>query len=267
MQQNNYKSDLQQLFSPRLVNLMIAFLVAMLFWQIMDFVAGMTEKGLPFAHPFFRVFGGEGVNGLIKVVAYTAFFYSLLELRSKSQSLEHEKTAFGMDFLPQQDQLVLNPSEVADIKLRVLQFEQRGNHFLLNTLVKKCATQFRNDESISDTIQVLDSQVESQKNLHEGQLEETRYIIQTIPMLGFIGTIIELTRSLAIVSDDSVRGKLLQIMPGYMSKAFDATIVALVLTVILTLRYHKFLEEIDSFFARAKAFVLDNLISRIYRHG
>ena len=77
-------------------------------------------------------------------------------------------------------------------------------------------------------------------------------------MLGFIGTIIELTNSLQQLD------KGLDVVRAAMEGAFDATLVALTLTIFLTLYYHTYIGKMDMFFARTKAYITDNLISRIY---
>ena len=65
--------------------------------------------------------------------------------------------------LPTKDQLVLTPDEVANIKLQAIQYERQGQQFLVNDFIKKACTQYRNDQSISETLQVFQSQVDNSK--------------------------------------------------------------------------------------------------------
>lgn len=260
---------LQQLFSPRTFNILLAVMIAFIFWLAMYALStaiGTDHKSgfLLGLQRFVSVWGGHGVSAFIKVIAYIACAYALLDLREKTRLLQHEHQGFAQGVLPDQpgqDQLVLSPDEVDDIKLAVVNRERSGILFWVNTLIKKTAAQYRNDRSVSDTLQVLDTQVEIDKNEQEGQLEVVRYIIQTVPMLGFIGTIIELTASLSLINKPDY----MTLVSGSMASAFDATLVALALTILLTYRYHRYLESLDVFYARSKAYVLDNLVSRIYR--
>ncbi len=265
MQANN----IQQIFSPRTFNVLLAFMAAFIFWLTMYFLASAigTDSSSGFlrgVHRFVSVWGGHGVSALVKVTAYIACAYALLELREKDRILLREQEGFAEGLLPDQpgqDQMVLSPDEVDDIKLAVINREKRNIIFWVNTLIKKTAAQYRNDRSVSDTMQVLDAQVETGKSEWEGRLEVVRYIIQTVPMLGFIGTIVELTASLSLINQPGY----MALVSNAMSSAFDATLVALVLTILLTYRYHRHLESLDVFFANAKSYVLDNLVSRIYR--
>jgi chemotaxis protein MotA len=47
--------------------------------------------------------------------------------------------------------------------------------------------------------------------------------------------------------------------------AFDTTLVALLIGLILNFFYHRYLEELDTFYSRARSYIIDNLISRIYK--
>ncbi|MEZ5058801.1 MAG: hypothetical protein R2879_17335 [Saprospiraceae bacterium] len=52
---------------------------------------------------------------------------------------------------------------------------------------------------------------------------------------------------------------------GQLNVAFDTTLVALLVGLVLNFLYHRYLEDMDTFYSRTKSYVIDNLISRIYR--
>lgn len=239
--------------NSRALNVAISILAAIAFWQTMNFAYGE----LPWS--VFRVFGGDGV-GFLKFLAYAAFIFGWLELRERQRAVRREESGFHFNLLPTQDQMVLSAQDVQDIKLEVLSLEKKGHAYLVPDLIKKTATQYRNDNDISDTMQALDAHLSTSKEQHEGELELVRYIIQSIPMLGFIGTIIELTNALKSIA----KAGGLELVRDAMSSAFDATLVALALTILLTYFYHAHIGQMDGFFARTKGYIMDNLIGRIY---
>ncbi len=251
----------QQIFSnTRAVNLAISILAAIIFWQMMSFLADLTKETSLYS--LFRVFGGPGV-AFVKVLAYLAFIFGVLELRDRTRQITKEQMGFQLGLLPLQEQLVLTPDEVGEIKRQTLQLEQKGQYYFVPIIIKKTCTQYRNDNSISDTMQALDGHLDAGQKEQEGKLETVRYIIQTVPMLGFIGTIIELTSSLRLVKNFQKTGDITEVSNALYS-AFDATLVALGLTIILTFLYHRHIESLDVFFAQVKNYIMDNLISRIY---
>lgn len=244
---------MNNMVNQRTINLAISIIGAFLFWQIMDYLAALMDNP-----PILRVWGGGGI-AFVKVIAYAFFIYGMLDLMEKRKALKREHNGFNLGLLPQQDQMVLSPEDVSNIKLAVIARERNGEPtYLVSSFIKKAATQFRNDNSVSDTMKVLETQIDSDRSDEEGGLEAVRYIIQTIPMLGFIGTIIELTSSLQKLNEG------LNVVRAAMEGAFDATLVALALTIILTMYYHTYIGQLDQFYARLKSYITDNLISRIY---
>ncbi|MCC7244349.1 MAG: MotA/TolQ/ExbB proton channel family protein [Saprospiraceae bacterium] len=241
----------------RALFLAISIFSAIVFWLVMSQVGHLVEGTSMYA--VFRVFGGDGV-GFLKVLAYASFIFGWLELRDKQRAIHREEAGFAFNLLPQQEQLVLNAEDVQNIKLEAIALERKGFNYLIPSLIKKTATQFRNENDVSETMQALESNLQASKDAREGELETVRYIIQSIPMLGFIGTIIELTSSLRYIAEKDG----LRLTREAMSSAFDATLVALALTILLTYFYHQYIGSMDVFFARVRAYLMDNLIARIY---
>jgi chemotaxis protein MotA len=246
------------IINKQLLHSLISLVLALLFFQIMRFLDSTTHFSL------FRVFGAGSFGvATLKTIMYIAFIYGVLEIYAKLNTLKHENQGFDLHILPEQDQLVLSAAQVETIKLAVLQQQKNGVQYVVLDFIKKAATQFRNDQNISDTMQVLESQFSAAQDEHEGKLETIRYLISTIPMLGFVGTIVELTAALVLIKtgDKTDIANVREAMSG----AFDATVVALVLTMFLTFFYHKYIGDLDVFYSRVKGYIVDNLISRIYK--
>ena len=249
------------IINKQLLHLVISIIAAAIFYSIMKLLFKQTHFG------FFRVFSGdeiESVSSIVKIIIYIAFCYGTLDVFEKRKKLRYEFQAFGLNLLPIQEQLVLSPSQVETIKLDILQRQKNGQEYILLDLIKKSATQFRNEQNITDTLHVLDSQLNATQDNFEGDLEISRYIIQAIPTFGFVGTIVEMTAALAYIKDIEKENIISKIGEA-MKCAFDATVVALIASMIFTFLYHQYIGEVDVFFARAKSNIVDNLISRIYK--
>ena len=225
-------------------------------------VLGSLFSSVPGLGRILEVFGGS-TQGYIQAGIYFLFFYSLFELYEKRLAIKSEFKGFDLHLLPERDQLVLSPEEVANIKLQMIQMEKAGKKFLLTDFIKKACTQYRNDKSVSETLQVFNAQVDNSKNEVEGKLETVRYLLSAIVSLGFIGTLIGLSTSIGMAH----LAKTAEGMPEitrHLNVAFDTTLVALLMGLILNFLYHRYLEYIDTYYSRTKSYILDNLISRIY---
>lgn len=247
--------------NQKLINAAIGFGMALILWLILLLCASFSPDGSGIQR-FFVLLGGS-LNGYIQVLTFGVFFYGMLDIQDKEKYIKKQDEGFTLNLLPIQEQLVLSPDEVAKIKLNVLNLEQRGINYLIASFIKKACTQYRNDQSISETLQVVDSQIDNSKQESEGQLEMVRYVIQTISALGFIGTVMGLSVAIGLGHLAKTEEGMKSITQN-MYMAFDTTLVALLLGLVLTYRYHAYLEKLDVFYSRTKSYIIDNLISRIY---
>ena len=207
---------------------------------------------------------GGSSQGFIQAAIYGVATYSYILLRRRQLSLKHESEAFAQALLPEQDQLVLTPDEVAGIKLETIRREQTGQRSIVGELIKKACTQFRNANNVGETLQVFQAQVATRKEATEGELEIVRYLTGAIVSLGFIGTLLGLSSSIGLSHLAKTEEGMWQVTSA-LNLAFDTTLVALVVGLLLNFMYHRYLRDVDTFYSRTRAYVIDNLISRIYR--
>jgi len=248
----------------KLIPFAISLVAATALWFILSLLVNATAP-IPAIQRLFIMLGGTP-NGYIQAICYVAFFYAIIELYQMRKYLRQQYTGFELNLLPVEDQLILTPDQVAEIKLSVLDIEKRGMVYLVSDFIKKACTQYRNDQSISETLQVLDVQIENTKEEMEGNLSMVRYLIAAIMSLGFIGTLIGLTNAIGN-AHLAQTGEGMVILTSYLNIAFDTTLVALVLGLILNYLYNNYLGIMDNFYALSKRYIVDNLISRIYKHA
>lgn len=250
------------MFRTKSFQLIFSLLTAALLWLFLILLGNLSNPGGGF-HRLVEALGGT-YNGYIQAMIYAVFCFSLFELYEKRKYIREQYQGFGLNLLPVKDQLVLSPDEVARIKLNTIQLEKEGQSYLVADFIKKACTQYRNDESVSETLQVFNAQVDNSKSEIEGNLETVRYLLGAIISLGFIGTLIGLSSSIG----KAHLARTMEGMPEITSRlnvAFDTTLVALLVGLVLNFFYHRYLEDLDTFFSRSKSYVIDNLISRIYK--
>ena len=252
------------MFKNKSFQLIISLVAGLGLWIVLIILGSMFDA-VPWLGRIIEALGGS-TNGYIQGAIYVLFFYSLLELRARRMSIKSEFGGFDLHILPERDQLVLSPEEVADIKLGIIKLEKQGKRFLLSDFIKKACTQYRNDKSVSETLQVFSAQVENSKNEVEGKLEIVRYLLSAIVSLGFIGTLIGLSTSIGMAHLAKTAEGMPEITRN-LNVAFDTTLVALLAGLILNFLFHRYLEYIDTYYSRTKSYVIDNLISRIYVPG
>jgi len=262
------KTTMTMEFNHKDINLLIAGLAGVGMWILLMIINVMIPDTSAFSR-YITALGGSG-SGFIQAICYGLFTYAMLELSKKRKELNVEMEAFDLKLLPEKEQLVLSPDDVGNIKLSMLDLERKGIRYLISSLIKKTCTQYRNEHSTTDTYNVLSSQIKTSKDEMEGSLEVIRYIVQALPMIGFIGTVIGLTegivhsKGMLEINPVVKQQALFQVIDSF-SMAFGTTFLALILSLFLTRSYHVYLGSMDSFFAKTESYIVDNLISRIYK--
>ncbi|MEO1438241.1 MAG: MotA/TolQ/ExbB proton channel family protein [Bacteroidota bacterium] len=249
------------MFSNKKSQILFSVVAAAGLWLLL-IVLGFLVPNDTQLYRFIEVLGGTS-RGVIQAMIYCVFIYSLFELRAKRSYIQEQQEGFHLGLLPLQDQLVISPEEVAQIKLKTLKLEKTGHMTMVGDFVKKACTQYRNDNSVGETLQVFNAQVDVSKEAMEGDLEIVRYLLSAIISLGFIGTLIGLSGSIGL-AHLSKTAEGMPIITQSLNVAFDTTLVALLAGLILNFLYHRYLKEMDTFYSEAKSYVINNLISRIY---
>jgi chemotaxis protein MotA len=199
------------------------------------------------------VLGGGYVQGL----TYVAFFWAWFEIQDKLQAVYRERRAFSMGLIPNHEKHVFLSADVNNLKFK-LQEQARKEHFKLLDLLKKACMKFRSADSLGELIDIVSVQVDIYQDKAEGEQSMIRYLAWVIPSLGFIGTVIGIAMALEIANSGDMAA-----ITTALAVAFDTTLVALVLSVILMWRVHELQEDSDRLHSDMKEFVIENFINKI----
>ncbi len=245
----------------RYFNIMFSLLIAFAIIVLLAFVAMVLPAGST-GHRIIVMLGGNLPGGFIQGLTYFLFFFGIFEILKMSKKVRSEEKSFTMDLLPETEQLVLSPEDVARIKLSMIEIE-RKHPFILVNLIKKACTKFRSSYSISETLDMVSKQAEINFRNSDSEQSIIRYTAWAIPSIGFVGTVIGIAASLGAASS-AVSAAGIEKVTGLLNIAFDTTLVALILSMILMFMYHNFQEANEKLHARIETYVLDNLVNRIY---
>jgi chemotaxis protein MotA len=263
-----YENDLKNLkigkmkntLPPRMVHVILGICMAISIWIILMGIAAVSPPHSAMVR-IIQIFGGSQ-DGYIQMLTYAAFITGFLELLQKEKQLQQQYAGFDWHLLPVDNTSIITTEQLNTINKHITHLETRGETTLLATIVKRACTLFANHSSVNDAILIVESKLSTAKQESEGQLEIVRYLINTISVLGFIGTVIGLSTAIGNSSMAKTDAGM-QVITQYLYLAFDTTLVALLLGLILNYRYHGYLERMDTFYAKSKSYVVDNLICRV----
>lgn len=240
-------------------NLSIASGISVLITAICMVLLGIiTKQNSPTLYRILILMGGDVWNGgYIQTFTYLAFFWSWFEVKEKMQVIARERKAFKMGFIPTGEKHVFMPSDINNLKFKLIELEKKEK-YILSDLLKKACTKFRTSGSLSELIDIVSIQIEVSQEKAEGDQSVIRYLTWVIPSIGFVGTVIGISQALIIANSGDMEK-----ITALLGVAFDTTLVALLLSIIIMWFVHQLQEETDRFHSDLKEFVIENLINKI----
>lgn len=233
----------------------IALGITAVCWLLFMMVSKQTSPGL---HRFLLLLGGDVINGgFIQGFTYLAFFWAWFEVKEKLRVINRERRAFKLGLIPTSEKHVFLPTDINNLKFKLIEFE-RKEKYILSDLLKKACTKFRTSGSLSELIDIVSIQIEVSQEKAEGDQSVIRYLTWVIPSIGFVGTVIGISQALIVANSGDMEK-----ITSLLGVAFDTTLVALVLSIVIMWFVHQLQEETDRFHSDLKEFVIDNLINKI----
>jgi biopolymer transport protein ExbB/TolQ len=240
-------------------NLTISAGIALLITAICMLLLMVTgHEASPTFHRLLILLGGEvSSGGYIQTLTYLAFFWAWFEVTEKLRVIERERRGFKLNMIPTGEKIVFMPADINALKFKLIEFEKKEK-YILSDLLKKACTKFHTSKSLSELIDIVSIQVEVSQEKAEGNQSIIRYLTWVIPSIGFVGTVIGISQALIIANSGDMDR-----ITALLGVAFDTTLVALVLSIVIMWFVHKLQEETDRFHSDLKEFVIDNLINKI----
>jgi len=182
------------------------------------------------------------------------FFWAFCLLFFKWRKLRLQKRVLGLTILPVEPDFVLTPATARKVRERMGSLVDNPHHFLLLNRIDLALANLHNIGNPADVATILKIQAEND----EAQMSSSYGLINgfmwTIPVLGFIGTVLGLSQAIGSFASviqaggdmDAVRASL-QLVTGGLATAFETTLVALVCAMLLQLMV-SFLQTAESRF-------------------
>lgn len=198
------------------------------------------------------------------------FFWSLATLILKRFKLALQRKALDVKVLPEEAGFIISPSTVEQVLKRIHELAADPRNFMVLNRVEVALSNLRNLGRVGDVEEILRAQAAQD----ESQVETSYALIQgfvwAIPVLGFIGTVLGLSRAIGSftavlgVSEDvsAITGALGKVTAG-LATAFDTTLVALVAALIVQLVMIMIKKSEEEFLDEAMEYGIRNIVGRL----
>ena len=170
------------------------------------------------------------------------FFWSMAILFLKSRKVSFQAKALDLTAVPQQADFVITEATAKTVLNRVHNLVDHPRHFVLFNRIERALSNLSNLGGVTEVSTIMKSQAENDEDQMASSFTLVNGMVWSIPVIGFIGTVRGLSLAIGNFSDtlqssgdlnaikDSLQG-----VTGGLSTAFETTLVALVLALIIQL--------------------------------
>lgn len=247
-------------------NPFLAFGIGMALWLLIFGPLFLLPPPLS-ENPYVKMFLARGPTPFVTVLF---FCWALAIMLLKLAKLNYQHRPLELMIVPQSHDFTLAPSTAKDILDRMYGLVDDPGHYILLNRIERALSNLSNIGVISDVSEILRAQAENDEAQMESSYALIRGFVWSIPILGFIGTVLGLSQAIGNFGgmlsgsgsiDDIKVG--LQSVTGGLSTAFDTTLLALVAALLTHLFMTALKKKEEMFLDECKEYCQAYIVSRL----
>ncbi len=245
-----------------IVALIIVGTIVVPLWQIMD--AGESRA------QFLAKWTPERIAKLLlgpeQVACYICFVWASLVLVIRRREVTRQRAAFHLELLPTDEGARILPEDARPLARKVDQVTARGGPYILANMIRLGLGKYAISKSASDVAEVVRNQADIEFNRLVASMGGlVNYLAWAIPALGFIGTVRGLAGSFGLGGvQDIDNTQFLKMATDQLKIAFDCTLVALVLSIVLMYLLHTVQRSEETLVIDSQEYCQEHLLLRLY---
>lgn len=199
-----------------------------------------------------------------QIACYCCFVWACFILGGRWLEVRRQRGVFRLNPLPTEVGLRILPEDARPLLRRVEQ-ASRGRPYILTNMLRLALNKYavsRSGRDVSETVRI-------QADVDMGRLISgmamVHYLAWAIPAVGFLGTVRGLTTSLTFSGQTNLEiSKFIDGATRHLNVAFDCTLVALALSVVVMFLLHTVQREEEALVIDCQQYALENLVTRLY---
>ena len=204
----------------------------------------------------------------INLGSYLAFSIAIVLLVSRYITIKLQTRWLNKDNLLPTDEQVLLPDDCLELRRSVRDLSPRASRSIPIQLLDAGLQQSRiswSPESVSDAIKTRAETIHGQIEAEYGMI---KFLIWAIPSIGFCGTVFGLGDAIGamrnVPGQEISQDEQMQQAIGSLFTAFDTTLVALVLSIVVMFLFHWVQSREDSFVVNSLDWSIRDLALRLH---
>ena len=196
-----------------------------------------------------------------QLACYGCFVWALLIFFNRYWETLRQRSAFGLKMLPTEEGSRILQEDARPMQRQLDQTTQAHGPFILANMIRAGLAKFTLSRSSHDVRETLKTQAEVDLGRLVSSMATLNYLAWAIPAIGFFGTVRGLSGSMTLAEKG---GKQLEIATHHLTVAFDCTLVALALSLVVMFLIHMLQREEESLVFDCQQYCLEHLVNRLY---
>ena len=198
-----------------------------------------------------------------QIACYCCVAWACFILLSRYLEVRRQQRAFHLELLtPGQCILV---DDARDLQRRIDDRVGKGGPFILANMLRLALGKFATSRSSRDVADIVRTQGDVDLGRLVSSMATVHYLAWAIPAIGFLGTVRGLAGSLTLGGETKMAiAQFIKEATGHLNIAFDCTLVALALSLVVMFLLHAVQREEEGLVIDCQQYSLDHLVSRLY---
>ena len=198
---------------------------------------------------------GTLLLGPEQIACYCCVTWAGFILLGRYLEVRRQQRAFGLHLLPTEVGVCILPEDARLLQRKVEQTAARGGPYILANMIRLALGKYAISRSGRDVSETIRTQAEVDLGRLVSSMATVHYLAWAIPAVGFLGTV----RGLAMTMGGEIAKA-----RSHLSIAFDCTLVALALSLVVMFLLHNVQRDEEGLVIDCQQYCLDNLVTRLY---
>ncbi len=208
---------------------------------------------------------GDRISRLLlgpeQIACYCCFAWAAFILVGRYNELRRQRRAFGLKLLSTDVGVCILPEDARLLQRKVEQTAARGGPYILATMIRLALGKYAVSRSGRDVSETIRTQADVDLGRLVSSMATVHYLAWAIPAIGFLGTVRGLALSMSV---DKGIPSFIQTVTQHLNVAFDCTLVALALSLVLMFLVHMVQRDEEGLVLDCQQYCLEHLVTRLY---
>jgi biopolymer transport protein ExbB/TolQ len=194
-------------------------------------------------------------------VCYCCFVWALFIFGCRYVENYRQRRAFRLGLLPTEEGARILQEDARSLQRKAEQIAGQRGPYILANMVRTALGKFALSRSGDEVRETLKAQAEVEHGRLAASMAMMNYLAWAIPAVGFFGTVRGLAGSMTLAGQGTQQ---LRIATQHLTVAFDCTLVALALSLVVMFLIHTLQRDEESLVFDCQQYCLEHLVNRIY---